>query len=280
MCIRDRRDSVMKQTMEMSKTLSPVKFHNERVHEQSEKHKEKAFEDEEERINKMVHKLVDREMNFLKFKNHMKKLNDEKRKALETKMKTLNNHKEQISSNEKEKLDQLQERFRKVEEYLHQKKTKENERLLLEIERRKLVELDKKENYDRNKRVKEFKHLKNQIKDKRIEEKLEMMRMEQEVLMKTKMEVYRQLSVERERINGGVQSLTWSLPSIRHSLPQKNPKSMKILRTIFTDDEIQNEFAPPDEAEKPAQPILTLPVGGNKAGVGSSGHKQDELYSE
>eukprot|EP01017_Pseudomicrothorax_dubius_P004920 TRINITY_DN1111_c0_g4_i1.p1 TRINITY_DN1111_c0_g4~~TRINITY_DN1111_c0_g4_i1.p1 ORF type:complete len:318 (+),score=107.92 TRINITY_DN1111_c0_g4_i1:630-1583(+) len=188
------------------------------------KYKEDKELSEKRKLESLQEKIVRRQAAFKTWMDGMSAAEEEKRKIKAEKEKRFYNAKDAIEKMDNAKIRGMEEKFKKAEDYVKAKRAEEERRMRLRQEFRRLKEQDKLENYERERRREEYEIAKMREKNERVQEKLQLMRAQQELLQKTRLEAALHAKIERERILNGISAFTSTVFSPRMSKIE-DPKS-------------------------------------------------------
>jgi len=173
-----------------------------------EKCKEKLEKESEDHVQRLVEKMANKEELMQGWKNKQKKEAKEREAELATKEKRFVSNQYRIEEKSKDRMDEINERFKKVQENLEAKREADEKNRKLQQEFTRLKHQDKLENYGRLERQLQHDRLKVFDKEKEIQERIFWLATQKELSQQAKLEVAIQTKLERDRIDEAMSHLT------------------------------------------------------------------------
>jgi len=225
-----------KHNMTLNEKTSRVKFQIQKIEENVHRIREKQEHDNEEFVQKLVEKLVKKEESSQAFQKQQFVALKKREQELAEKNSRFFGNKSDLNQAHKDRMKEINDRFKKVQENLAIKREQEEKALKLKQEMSRLKILDKQENYNRKQRVVAHERQKVLDRAKYNEHKLLELKHQRDILQQAKVEVSIQSKIEKDRIEASIQQLSKVITE-GASTEKMTDAQKKILKDILTPED-------------------------------------------
>lgn len=203
-----------------------------KVEESVEKIREKHVQESKDYVQKLAEKITLQEQSLKDTKAKLVKDLKERQTQIVAKGKRFVSNQERLEDHERDRLDEINDRQRKIQESLEIKREADERNRKLQQELLRLKHQDKSENHERIQRQLHNDRMKIFAKDKQIQERIFWLKTQKDLALQASIEMSIQAKLERERIDEAITQVTRvTVGNELTSTPSRGQK--KILKDIL-----------------------------------------------